>query len=349
MKKATGLGKGLSALISERKIDISEVAESAGKKSEINIEELFPSRFQPRTIFDKTELEELSESIRKKGVLQPILVRKRRGQGYEIIAGERRWRASKMAKTKTIPAVILDVDDKQAMEIALVENVQRQNLKVLEEAEGYKRLISEFEYTQEQLADVVGKSRSHITNIMRLLGLPDGVKEHLNNGKISSGHARALLSAPKPEAAVKEVIGKRYSVRQTENFVKKLLNSNGSPVLRRKYNRKKKNDITEAIDSNDNIADLTQTDENLQQAHNESENTDIKQIEENKQKEPEILMMEKEISEKSGFDIEINNNDESGELVVKYNSMEELNLVMDRLENKNSFLGNVYEAAIKDE
>lgn len=322
MKKSSGLGKGLSALISERKIDISEAAESAGKRSEINIDELFPSRFQPRTVFDKKELEELSESIRKKGVLQPILVRKRRGQGYEIIAGERRWRASKQAKLRVIPAVILDVDDKQAMEIALVENVQRQNLLVLEEAEGYKRLISEFEYTQEQLADVVGKSRSHITNIMRLLGLPDGVKEMLNNGVISSGHARALLSAPKPEIAAEEVIDKKYSVRQTENYVKKLLNSDGNNVVRRRYKRKKKNEGNE----NDT------TDLNSKNLGSSPEANDIKL-----EKEPEILMIEADISQKSGFNVEINNEgnikENAGEIVIKFSSFEEMDRILKLLEN----------------
>lgn len=316
MKKASGLGKGLSALISERKIDINEYAESKGKKSELNLDEVFPGRFQPRMIFDKDEMEELAESIRRNGVIQPILVRKRPGLGYEIIAGERRWRASKIAKSRTIPAIVLDVDDRQAMEIGLIENVQRQNLKILEEAEGYKRLISEFDYTQEQLGDVVGKSRSHVTNIMRLLGLPEDVKELLNNGSISSGHARAILSAPSPSDAAEEVVKKNYSVRQTELLVKRLTTPVGTGVssLRKKYNRKRKNEevIVEAEKIVQEIADLP--------------------VPGKKEKEPEILMMEQDLTQKFGFPVVINNIDENGEVIIKYNSMEELMSIVAKLE-----------------
>jgi ParB family chromosome partitioning protein len=314
MKKVSGLGKGLSALISERKIDITEYAETKGKKSELNIDEVFPGRFQPRTIFDKGEMEELAESVRRNGVLQPILVRKRQGQGYEIIAGERRWRASKMAKLQLIPAIILDVDNKQAMEIALIENVQRQNLTILEEAEGYKRLISEFEYTQEQLGDVVGKSRSHITNILRLMGLPEEVKLLLNDGKISSGHARALLVAQNPLEAAQEVIKRNYSVRQTENYIKKISTPEGGSFLRKKYIRKRKNDEGNKEIALEVISNIT----NIEDAR--------------KPKEPEILMMEGEISEKSGFAVEINNSDETGEVIIKYSSMEELYKILTKLE-----------------
>jgi ParB family chromosome partitioning protein len=301
MKKASGLGKGLSALISERKIDIDTYAENNGKRLEIDILDVFPGRFQPRVIFDTDELEELAESVRRNGVIQPILVKKRQGQGYEIIAGERRWRASKLAKAKKIPALVLEVDDKQAMEIALIENIQRQNLKILEEADGYKRLIKEFEYTQEQLADVIGKSRSHVTNILRLLALPDEVKNKLNDGSLTTGHARALLSAPDPLIAADEVIKKGFSVRQTENLVKKLASEeNGQSVIRKKYSRKSKSEATE-----------TKTSIN---------------------KEPEIVMMEQQLSVNLGLNVSINNFDENGEVIIKYSSMEELEKLISKLE-----------------
>ncbi len=320
MKKVGGLGKGLSALISERKIDINSISEANGKRAELQLQDVFPSRFQPRIVFNQEELVELSESIKRNGVVQPILVRKRQGQGYEIIAGERRWRASKLANLSKIPAIILDVDDRAAMEIALVENIQRQNLNALEEAEGYKRLINEFNYTQEQLADVVGKSRSHITNLLRLLGLPDAVKDMLNDGDISAGHARAILAAPNQEEAAKIVVNKNYSVRQTENLVKRLTAESGAFIVRKKsYSRKKKNDDVIAINVVENFV------------ISEGENQ-VEAISSVKEKEPEIIMMEQEISEKSGLQVEINNQDEAGEVVIKYSSMEELNRILFKLE-----------------
>ena len=306
MKKASGLGKGLSALISERRIDIDTYAENAGKRAEIGVEELFPGRFQPRTIFKAEDMEELAESIRRNGVIQPILVRKRVGQGFEIIAGERRWRASKAAGLKKVPAIILEVEDKQAMEIALIENIQRANLTILEEAEGYKKLIKEFEYTQEQLADVIGKSRSHVTNILRLLTLPEGVKVYLNDGRLSTGHARAIISAPDPVSAANEVVKKNLSVRQTESFVKKLSETTGSAKAYKAYNRKKKGEeitFTNAVE----IA--------------------------NQNKEEEILMMEKQLIKNLGLPVSINNEDESGEVTIRYGNMEELEKIISKLES----------------
>ncbi len=292
MKRTSGLGKGLSALISERKIDIDSFAENNGRRADLAVDEVFPGRFQPRIIFDPAELEELAESIRRNGVIQPILVRKRPGQGYEIIAGERRWRASKLVKAEKIPAIILEVEDKQAMEIALIENIQRQNLKILEEAEGYKRLIKEFDYTQEQLADVIGKSRSHVTNILRLLSLPDDVKDFLNDGRLTTGHARAILSAPDIASAADEVIKKNLSVRQTENFVKKLSEVSGENFSRKKYVRKKKGEGYETSDS------------------------------------PEILEKQLIISAKLGQTVTIKKN----EIVIKFSSDSELDKILSKLE-----------------
>ncbi len=301
MKKSSGLGKGLSALISERRVDIDTYAENTGKRAELGVEELFPGRFQPRIIFKPEDMEELAESIRRNGVIQPILVRKRIGQGFEIIAGERRWRASKAAGLKKVPSIILDVEDRQAMEIALIENIQRQNLTILEEAEGYKRLIKEFEYTQEQLADVIGKSRSHVTNILRLLTLPDDVKSYLNDGRLTTGHARAILTAPDPLAAAAEVTKRNLSVRQTELYVKNLSENAGESKPRKNYSRKKKGE-------------------------------DITYFSTAASKEPEISMMEKQVIKTLGLPVTINNNDESGEVIVKYSSMEELEKILSKLE-----------------
>lgn len=336
MAKASGLGKGLSALISERKSTIADVAESTGKREEISVNDILPGPYQPRTIFDEEELNELVESIKRNGILQPILLKKREiGKGYEIIAGERRWRATKKAKLQSIPSIVLDVDHKQAMEIALIENIQRQNLKVLEEAEGYKRLIKEFDYTQEQLADVIGKSRSHVTNILRLTALPEEVKDHLSNGVISTGHARAILSAPDSVEAANQVIKSNLSVRQTENLVKKLSAADGSQIMRKKsYSRKKKNDITD-LDNVDNTSenqlDLTQAIESDAATNKEAPTSSQSHI---AQKDEEIIMLEQVVANSFGFPVTINNRDESGEIVISYSSMEELNSIISKLEGK---------------
>lgn len=177
--------------------------------------------YQPRSLFDEERLEELTESIKRSGVIQPIIVAPMNDKGkHPIIAGERRWRASQRANLHAIPAIIKDVSSTEAMEIALVENVQRQDLTIIEEAEGYKRLIEEFGYTQEKLADILGKSRSHITNILRLLALPAEVKTLLNEGKISMGHARALLTADNPSEIASAIVAKGLNVRQVESLMR---------------------------------------------------------------------------------------------------------------------------------
>lgn len=219
-----GLGKGLSALIAEKPVKNKQVNITATNQSNITtlpIEDLVPGQFQPRGFFDENELHDLANSIKKNGVFQPVLVRKYDDK-YEIIAGERRWRASKIAGQSDIPVIIRELENKEALEIAIIENVQRQDLIVLEVAEGYKRLIQEFAYTQEELSDVIGKSRSAITNTLRLLTLPSNVKELVNENKISAGHARALLSAQKPIDVAELVVKKGLNVRQTEALVKKL-------------------------------------------------------------------------------------------------------------------------------
>jgi ParB family chromosome partitioning protein len=215
-----GLGKGLSALIADQDEPAAALAPAAKDSSvqKLPLSLIHPGRFQPRTHFQEEALSELSESVRKNGVVQPILVRSA-AQGYEIIAGERRWRAAKMAGLHEVPAVLMDISDKQALEIALVENIQRRDLGPIEVAGGYQRLIDEFGYTQEELADVVGKSRSHVTNILRLLSLPQKVKELIAEEKLTLGHARALVGVEHAEAIAEEVVQGDLNVRQTEKLV----------------------------------------------------------------------------------------------------------------------------------
>lgn len=237
-----GLGRGLSALISEKSAGRAANVQSINvDRNSLPLAALTQSRFQPRSFFKEEELNDLADSIRKNGVVQPIIVREDAAQKglYEIIAGERRWRAAKMAGLKNIPVIIMTLSDKQALEIALVENIQRQNLMALEEAEGYQRLINEFGYTQEELSDVIGKSRSQIANTLRLLALPEPVKDLLNDEKISAGHARALLSAKNASELAETIIKKDLSVRQTEKLVRKLEKyKNGEPAKKKSDARK---------------------------------------------------------------------------------------------------------------
>ena len=221
-KPRKGLGRGLSALLAEDPDDQPALDRLRVGKT-VPIENLVPSRYQPRQYFDKEELEALTQSIRENGILMPILVRKDGDSSdkFEIVAGERRWRAAQAAQFYEVPVVVKELDDNQALEVALIENVQRQDLTALEEAEGYRRLMEEFANTQEDLARVVGKSRSHVANIMRLLGLPDGVKTLLQAGSLSAGHGRALLAADDPEAMAVTVVRKGLNVRQTEALVQK--------------------------------------------------------------------------------------------------------------------------------
>ncbi len=224
--KSKGLGRGLSALIQDSKKEFAGSAPAANDTEELSrriaVKLIKPWKFQPRTYIGEDELNELAESIKINGVVQPILVRKPEGAYYEIIAGERRWRASKIAGLEFIPAIIMDVTDKQALEIALVENIQRMNLMPLEVAEGYRKLIEEFNYTQEELSEVVGKSRAQVSNSLRLLELPVEIKEYLNRDIISVGHARAILSSDNPEEVARRVVKRGLNVRQTESLVQKM-------------------------------------------------------------------------------------------------------------------------------
>ena len=239
---ARNLGRGLNALLG----DAEEPAEQAGGIQTVALSDLEPSPFQPRRVFDEKAINDLVESIRTKGVLQPLIVRaKNGGDGkYEIVGGERRWRASQLAGLREVPVIVKQFTDKEALEVALIENLQRQDLNALEEAEGYRRLMDEFANTQEELAQAVGKSRSHVANTMRLLGLPEKVKGYLETGKLTSGHARALLTAKEPEVLAETVIAKGLNVRQTEKLAQE-----GLEKKKRKTAAPKKSEKQEECDS----------------------------------------------------------------------------------------------------
>ena len=220
-----GLGRGLSALLGPESEDQTTV-ENPRQPHHLPTGALKPGRFQPRHRFDANEMAALVDSIKAQGILQPILVRPAPDDAtsYEIIAGERRWRAAQEARLHEVPVIIRDLSDGEALEIALVENIQRQDLTPLEEAEGYRRLMEEFSHTQEDLARVVGKSRSHVANLMRLLSLPEPVKELLERGELTAGHARALLNVPNPIALAQDVVKRGLNVRQTEQLAQDTAN-----------------------------------------------------------------------------------------------------------------------------
>ena len=219
--KRPALGRGLSALIP----DAPASPQSSARALEVDTDLLTPNRFQPRTTMDDGRIEELARSIRSNGIIQPIVVRKA-DTGYEIIAGERRWRASQRAGLLKVPIVVRDIPDERLLAAALIENIQREDLNPIEEAHAYRRLADEFHLTQEQIADAVGKDRSSVANVTRLLRLPLEVRENVAAGAIAMGHARALLSLPDEAAQLRwgrEVVAKQLSVRETEVLVKKAL------------------------------------------------------------------------------------------------------------------------------
>jgi len=215
-----GLGRGLGQLFGDDAQDYAELDKHRQAKS-VPIDQIYPGRFQPRKHFDEEALATLVESIKAQGILQPILVRRHpeSTNAYEIIAGERRWRAAQLAQLHEVPILIKDLPDRDALEVALVENIQRQDLNAVEEAEGYRRLVDEFGHTQEDLAKVVGKSRSHVANLLRLLTLPEPVRKLVETGQLTAGHARALVGNPDAEVLAKRIVDKGLTVRQTEKMV----------------------------------------------------------------------------------------------------------------------------------
>ena len=267
-----GLGRGLSSLIGETKVET--------KTNKLSLSEIVPNRYQPRKNFDEENLEDLTNSIKERGVIQPIIVRKSNTDGskYEIIAGERRWLAARKAGLHDIPVVITDADDLKSLEFAIVENVQRHDLNPLEEAQGYKRLIDEFNYDQEKVSKFIGKSRSYITNSLRLLNLPKNVLDLVEAKKITAGHAKILVGLDNALFIANKIIEKKLSVRQTENFVK----------IFKRTNKKSNN------------------------------------------KDPNIIDLQKSISDKIGLNVSIKNNKTNkGTISLSYQDLAQLNKIIE--------------------
>ena len=227
-----GLGRGLSSLIGEEK--------TKPNINKLQISEIVKNKFQPRKKFDQENLDSLSNSIKERGIIQPIIVRKSQDEKnkYEIIAGERRWLAAQKAGLHEVPVVITEVDDLKSLEFAIVENVQRHDLNAIEEAQGYQRLINEFSYDQERVAQFIGKSRSHITNCLRLLSLPKEVLQLIENNELSAGHAKILVGLENAYFIAKKIVEKKLSVRQAENLVKIFKNKKNTQIISKDSNLK---------------------------------------------------------------------------------------------------------------
>lgn len=248
--KHKGLGRGLSSLLADVNMDVEPTAERRPLAAErmVPIERIHANPDQPRQTFGESDLADLTNSIREKGVIQPLIVRadpSRDGE-FQIVAGERRWRASQLAKLHELPVVVRDLNDVEVLEIAIIENIQRADLNAVEEAQGYRQLMDSHGHTQEQVAKALGKSRSHIANLLRLLNLPDDVLMYLKEGKLSAGHARALVNTQNPSALAREIIQGKLSVREAEALVRK----GGANVQKRPLSRTPQKDAdTRAIEA----------------------------------------------------------------------------------------------------
>lgn len=298
-----GLGKGLSVLISE------EYSKSVAEESNpgpthphmLGVDRIISGRFQPRRQFSEEYLKELAESIRRNGIMQPIVVRPVKNSQYEIIAGERRWRAAKLAGLLEVPVVVRDVEDRQALELALIENIQRQDLSPLEEAAGFQRLIDEFGHTQEALAGAVGKSRSHVANLLRLLALPESIKTLLNEAKITMGHARALLNAADPEGLAEDVVRRGLNVRQTENLCRGDAPSPAPVAPAPEGSRRPSPPRAAALPAREH------------------------------EKDADILALEETLTGQLGLSVAITSTGHSGTITIRYDSLSQLDSVLKRL------------------
>ena len=284
MKRPAGLGRGLSALLE----DSASTSSSDGKSAvrSLPIDQVQPHPGQPRRRFDKDALDELAQSIAARGVLQPILVRPKAG-GYQIIAGERRWRAAQLAQLHDIPAIIRDSDDGATAELAIIENVQREDLNALEEARAYQALAENFEHNQSDIARIVGKSRSHVANLIRLLDLPESVQEMLLGGEISMGHARALIGSDDAEALARRVADEGLSVRETEALVR----DPASTKAQKAQNRSSSSSMGDA----------------------------------------DIAALERQLGDLLGLKVKVTHGDGGGKVQVSYRTLDQLDLVCQRL------------------
>ena len=276
---------------------IGNIEKKENEQVKLPIQNLISGKFQPRKHFDQTELDELAESIRFNGILQPILVRpiNAKGSSYEIIAGERRWRAAQIVKLHEVPVIIRDFDDSTALGVALIENLQRSDLNIIEEAEGFRSLMLKFEYTQEKLSAQLGKSRSHIANVLRLLSLPNNVKRHISNGDLSFGHARVLVSLPEDKAkeVTDRIIDEELSVRKTEKLVNQIKRTKAVSNDNKGY---------EAIDDSINV---------------------------------NIEYLERELTVLLGLKVEFNHkNNNSGSMSIRYKTLDQIQPVIDKLKWK---------------
>lgn len=293
--KRKTLGRGLSALFGEVNVE-GPVTSASEKPSFIAIERIKPGPGQPRRIFNEEELKTLAESIQQKGILQPLILRKANGgisDHYEIVAGERRWRAAQLVQMHEVPAIIGDYDDTEVVEIGLIENIQRSDLSPIEEARGFARLMDHHGYTQAQVAEAVGKSRSYVANAQRLLHLPEEVMELLESGKLSVGHARALLSSNDPGRLAVKVLAHGLSVRATEK-----LTQNQESLVPSKERKKNEASTGPKV----------------------------------KEQDPDLYLVQEEIYEKLGLKIEIRTlGDEGGEVLIHYASLEEFDYLFQKL------------------
>lgn len=248
--KPRGLGRGLSALMADVNTEPAPSAEVAVSRSDtlVPIESLVANPDQPRRTFVEEDLVDLTASIKEKGILQPLIVRQLDDSSYEIVAGERRWRAAQRAQLHDVPVLIRDLNDTEVLEIAIIENIQRADLNALEEAAGYRQLMDKFGHTQEKMAEALGKSRSHIANLLRLLNLPEDVQEYVRDGHLSAGHARALITSDNASVLAKDVVGKGLSVRATEALVKKKEKQKEAPSTPRSKKVVEKDADTKALE-----------------------------------------------------------------------------------------------------
>ena len=271
-----GLGRGLSSLIGETKVEKTT--------NKLSIGDLYPNKFQPRKTFDEESLNDLQKSIKERGIIQPIIVRKsNENSKYEIIAGERRWLAAQKAGLHDVPVVVTEADDLKSLEFAIVENVQRNDLNPLEEAQGYQRLINDFSYDQEKVSKFIGKSRSYITNCLRILTLPSDVLNLIELKKLSAGHAKILVGLENASFVAQKIIEKKLSVRQSENFVKIFKKKKGFYI---------------------------------------------------KSSDPNIINLEKSISDKIGLNVSIKNTKKNkGTITFVYHDIEQLNKIIDTIKS----------------
>jgi len=288
------LGKGLSALLSGNDDDNSDVGENM-QPYQMSLTLMRPGSSQPRERFEEDSLLELSESIRKNGVLQPILVRKNaEGEYFEIIAGERRFRAAKLAGLQSVPVIVRDFNDAQSLEVALIENIQRENLTPIEEADGYKRLQEEFNYTQEQLGGVLGKSRSHVSNMLRLLTLPQPVKDMLSSGAITMGHARVLVGVENPQAIAERIISEELNVRDVEKLAAGSGHAGGGAKGKKIYPKKN----SDSLKTN---------------------------------KDEDLLALERSLSESIGLKVAVEDSNDGGKVILYFNNLTELDKILQKL------------------